>query len=139
MAFHDAVALANWLNVLPTTQVKDLKKVFKAYKEERYPVIRAAYLHAKSMSENSSSTLKESTGTDIPLHSNQRKRAAMTRFISRHIPLWLWRVVFAKMVANRPQASFLPHVEDKGTVKPSYQRSYQEPLNIPQAKKAEAV
>ncbi|KAF9081876.1 hypothetical protein BGX23_000352 [Mortierella sp. AD031] len=111
MAFHDAVALANWLNVLPTTQVKDLKKVFKAYKEERYPVIRAAYLHAKSISENSSST---------------------------HSPVVV-EVVFAKMVANRPPASFLPHVEDKATVKTSYQRSYQESLNIPQAKKAEAV
>jgi hypothetical protein len=47
MAFHDAVALANWINVLPTTQVKDLEKAFKSYKNERYPAVQASFAHSK--------------------------------------------------------------------------------------------
>ncbi|KAG0196607.1 hypothetical protein BGX33_001428 [Mortierella sp. NVP41] len=49
MAFHDALALANWINVLPTTQVKDLEKAFKAYRDERYVAAQAAASLSKTM------------------------------------------------------------------------------------------
>jgi len=49
MAFHDAVALANWINVLPTTQVKDLEKAFKSYRDERYAAAMLGETHAKNM------------------------------------------------------------------------------------------
>jgi hypothetical protein len=40
------------------------------------------------------------------------------------MPHWLWRLFLAKISAQRPQASFLPYVEDNGTVKAAYQHSY---------------
>ncbi|KAG0199147.1 hypothetical protein BGX33_011862 [Mortierella sp. NVP41] len=52
MAFHDVVALANWINILPpSTTVEELENVFKAYKEERLPLVQGAAAHGKSMSQ----------------------------------------------------------------------------------------
>jgi 2-polyprenyl-6-methoxyphenol hydroxylase-like FAD-dependent oxidoreductase len=49
MAFHDAVALANWINALPTTQVKDIEKAFTSYRDERHAAALLAAAHAKNM------------------------------------------------------------------------------------------
>lgn len=35
----------------------------------------------------------------------------------KNMPAWLNKITMGKMVVNRPQLSFLPKVEDKGTVK----------------------
>jgi hypothetical protein len=43
------VALANWINALPTTQVKDLEKAFKSYRDERHAAALVATAHAKNM------------------------------------------------------------------------------------------
>jgi len=53
------------------------------------------------------------------------------------MPFWLWKLVMIKMVTNRPQASFLPFVQDSGTVKPADIESYRETLKIIKAKDAE--
>lgn len=53
------------------------------------------------------------------------------------MPLWMWGYVMVAMVRNRPQASFLPFVQDHGTVKPAELNSYRETLKIIQAKEAE--
>jgi len=40
------------------------------------------------------------------------------------MPKWLWIIVLKKIVESRPQASFLPRAEDKGTLPPIPQPSY---------------
>ncbi|KAK3838996.1 MAG: hypothetical protein J3R72DRAFT_179405 [Linnemannia gamsii] len=50
LGFHDAIALANWINVLPSKRVKHTEYIFKEYKKERYPFAKAAYNHGRNMS-----------------------------------------------------------------------------------------
>jgi len=106
-AIHDAVCLANWINVLPSLSVQDIEANFKEYYDERYPQVMASYrttlIFAKSMNNNV-------TGVII-------------RFINSHMPKWLWRLIMKKAVVFRPQASFLDHVKDTGTVRPIEQPS----------------
>jgi 2-polyprenyl-6-methoxyphenol hydroxylase-like FAD-dependent oxidoreductase len=49
MAFHDALALANWINTLPTILVSDLEKAFKSYQDERHAIALRAAVHSKNM------------------------------------------------------------------------------------------
>ncbi|KAF9131763.1 hypothetical protein BGW39_001365 [Mortierella sp. 14UC] len=123
MAFLDAVALANWINVLPTTQVKDLEKAFKSYKNERHAAAEAASNHSKNMRK-------------FYAKANDRG-AAITRFIYKNMPFWLWKIVMVKIAANRPQVSFLPAVKDTGTVPAADLGSYRETLKIIRAREAE--
>jgi 2-polyprenyl-6-methoxyphenol hydroxylase-like FAD-dependent oxidoreductase len=52
MGFHDVVTLANWINVLPrSATVEDIESMFKAYKEERLPLVQEAATHSKSLSQ----------------------------------------------------------------------------------------
>ncbi|KAF9085222.1 hypothetical protein BGX23_009874 [Mortierella sp. AD031] len=103
LGFHDAIALANWINVLPSKRVKHTEYIFKQYKRERYPFAKAAYNHGRNMS------------NDL--------KASITRYIQKNMPHWLWRVFLTKIAAQRPQAAFLPYVPDSGTVKAAYQHS----------------
>lgn len=41
---HDAITLANWLNVLPDTPTTaEIEHAFEKYKEERLPWVKQAY------------------------------------------------------------------------------------------------
>jgi len=106
-AIHDAVCLANWINVLPSLSVQDLEATFKEYYNERYPQVMASYrttmMFAKGLKRNA-------TG-------------AIIRYINSHMPRWLWRLILKKGAANRPQASFLDLAEDTGAVLPDDQPS----------------
>ncbi|KAF9909072.1 hypothetical protein EC991_009133 [Linnemannia zychae] len=125
MAFLDAVALANWINVLPTTQVKDLEKAFKSYRNERYTAAEAASNHSKNMRK---------------FYAKASDRgAAITRFIYKNMPFWLWKIIMVKMSANRPQVSFLPAVKDTGTVPVMELESFRETLKIIKAREAEGA
>ncbi|KAF9128204.1 hypothetical protein BGW39_005279 [Mortierella sp. 14UC] len=124
MAFHDAVALANWINALPTTQVKDLEKAFKAYRNERYAAALRAEGHSKQFCK-------------FYGKANDRT-ASITRYIYKNMPFLIWKVVTKKIVANRPQASFLPYVKDNGTVPPADLESFRETLKIVKARAAAA-
>lgn len=62
--------------------------------------------------------------------------AAISRFVMRNIPTWLWRMVLAKMSSNRPQVSFLPLVKDIGTVKSAHQPSLHKTQKILREKEA---
>jgi len=42
-AMQDALAIANWLNVLQSASTKNLEKVFKEYRDERYPIAKASF------------------------------------------------------------------------------------------------
>ncbi|KAF9428633.1 hypothetical protein BGZ94_001656 [Podila epigama] len=122
-AMHDAVCLANWICALQTSEVSDLEEIFKEYHDERLPVVREAF--------NTSQMLKNVGGKNAV--------AVITRAIFKRSPAWLWRRIMTKRTAARPQASFLPLVEDKGTSKPQYQPSLHKTLEILEKRKAAAV
>ncbi|KAF8943440.1 hypothetical protein BGZ46_006505, partial [Entomortierella lignicola] len=42
-AMNDAVILANYINTLRTIKSEDVEEVLKAYKDERYPIAKAAF------------------------------------------------------------------------------------------------
>jgi len=58
---------------------------------------------------------------------------ALIRYINSHMPKWLWVLVLKKMVAYRPQASFLDHAEDTGTVRPIGQPSLEKTKTLIEA------
>lgn len=52
------------------------------------------------------------------------------RFIQRRMPHWLWMIILKSEPSDRPQVSFLPLVEDKGTIPPAPQPSLTKTLEI---------
>lgn len=56
--------------------------------------------------------------------------ASLSKYLFRHMPRWLMKLVLIKMVSARPQVSFLPLVEDKGSIPPKYQLSLEKTLPI---------
>ncbi|KAF9189334.1 hypothetical protein BGZ50_000858 [Haplosporangium sp. Z 11] len=117
-AMHDAVVLANQLFGLESTGVKDLKKAFQAYRDERYPQTMQSY--------ETSQTMAKLLG-----------RSWMTlvvRMLTKRIPKWLWLRVMDKMQGYRPQATFLPLVPDRGSSKPAPQASLKLANKFPQPK-----
>ncbi|KAG0250137.1 hypothetical protein BG011_008634 [Mortierella polycephala] len=121
-AIHDAIALANWINTLTSTSIDDIKTIFKEYKAERFEPAKAAFTHGQGMGQVSARTMS----------------ARLTRFITKNMPRWLWRMILVKNAANRPQVSFLPLIEDKGTVKPQDQPSLRKTLEILRAREEAA-
>ncbi|KAF9386070.1 hypothetical protein CPB97_004156 [Podila verticillata] len=122
-SMQDAVALANWINVLPSYSLKDLETIFKEYRAERLPVAKQTF--------ETSQMLGKVTATNM--------KAKMTRFVTRHLPAWLWKVILTKMAADRPQVSFLPLVEDNGSLKPKAQPSLQKTISLAAASSSSAV
>ncbi|KAF9390477.1 hypothetical protein CPC16_005062 [Podila verticillata] len=119
-AIHDAVILASRLYHLPSTprdptlkvfeactKVDDVKAVFQAYKDERYPLCVQSYATSKQLSKTLSNKFV-----------NQ-----VTRKLLNRIPKWLWFKVLDKMMEYRPQCTFLPLVSNRGTVMPARQAS----------------
>ncbi|KAG0345669.1 hypothetical protein BG004_003337 [Podila humilis] len=106
-AIHDAVTLANWLTTLRCPDVKQLETAFEEYRKERYPVAKAAY--------ENSQFFRITFGKNM--------MAALVRGFIKRMPQWLWkRIILSKYLA-RPQASFLPLVQDDAKLKPMAQRS----------------
>ena len=56
--------------------------------------------------------------------------SVIVRGIMKRIPVWLWKRIVYKMYSSRFQCSFLPLVEDKALIKPSYQCSLHKTLSI---------
>lgn len=101
MSMQDAVALANWINVLPSHSLTDLANIFKEYRAERLPVAKQTFETSQMLGKvtatvstsfrmcfllvclscapgNNSFTL---TFLAPPL---QNMKARMTRFVTRH-------------------------------------------------------
>ncbi|KAG0321945.1 hypothetical protein BG000_003063 [Podila horticola] len=113
-AIHDAVALANWISTLHKPRLADIDGVFAEYQAERLPVAKEAVGTTKFF--------KSMGGKGIV--------SALSKSLFRHMPEWLIRIVRLKMVAARPQLSFLPLVKDKGSIPPKYQPSLEKTLPI---------
>ncbi|KAF8931525.1 hypothetical protein BGZ47_011798 [Haplosporangium gracile] len=106
-AMQDALALANWLNVLSSSSKLDLEKIFKEYKKERYPIAKAGFKHSQQYSRLYGKTWS----------------ADIMRAIMKNMPEWLFTVMMKRLAGNRPIISFMAPPEDKGSVKPWTQRS----------------
>ncbi|KAK3813788.1 MAG: hypothetical protein JOS17DRAFT_840621 [Linnemannia elongata] len=107
-AMHDAIVLANRINGLPFHPIaEEIENAFKEYKEERVDWVNKAF--------ESSKAFKTMTG--------QSFASKATRFVSKHMPAWLFQRIQAQTCANRPQVSFLPLHEDTGRVRPALQPS----------------
>ncbi|KAF9214463.1 hypothetical protein BGZ59_003640 [Podila verticillata] len=119
-AIHDAVALANWIATLHKPKLEDIEAIFAEYQAERLPIAREAVATTKFF--------KSMGGKSIT--------ASLSKSLFRNLPQWLLRLVVTKMVAARPQVSFLPLVEDKGSKKPIYQPSLEKTLAIHKARAA---
>ncbi|KFH65425.1 hypothetical protein MVEG_08903 [Podila verticillata NRRL 6337] len=113
-AIHDAVTLANWLSTLRSAGHKEVEKVFKEYRTERYPVAKAAFETSQMFTHNFGKNLL----------------SAYIRGLIKRLPMWLWKKIICRMYCTRPQCSFLPLVADNASVKPSYQRSLHKTLKI---------
>ncbi|KAF9428988.1 hypothetical protein BGZ94_000217 [Podila epigama] len=114
-AMYDAVTLANWISTLKNHSLKSLEEIFRQYRIERYPVAKEAFANSKMFS--------KSFGKSIS--------SVCMRGMMKRLPAWLWRSIVTKnQLAVRPQASFLPQVEERGKVKAAYQRSLHKTLAI---------
>ncbi|KAG0360521.1 hypothetical protein BG005_010545 [Podila minutissima] len=100
--------------VLLGDDVPELESIFKEYKAERHPIAKENFAHSQQMRNIGGKNLVSKA----------------TRQIFRHMPKWLWRLAMIKNAKLRPQASFLPQVEDNGTVKAGYQPSLHKTLAI---------
>ncbi|KAF9168476.1 hypothetical protein BGX21_011355 [Mortierella sp. AD011] len=119
LAIHDAITLANWISVLRVTAtIDDLEKIFKEYKAERYPDAKDTHDQGHMLSKILEKGFKGDT----------------MRFLAKHMPAWMNKLVLIKISAMRPQVSFLPLAPDNGTVKKAYQRSLEMTLRIHKAR-----
>ncbi|KAG0204437.1 hypothetical protein BGX28_003619 [Mortierella sp. GBA30] len=123
LAFHDAIALANWINVLPSTSLQDIEMIFKEYRQERLPPAQASYANGQMMASISARSIK----------------SIIFRRLCKVMPSWCWRLLHRKYAANRPQVAFLPLVQDTGSVKPTYQVSLHKTLELLEADKIGGV
>ncbi|KAG0094405.1 hypothetical protein BGZ93_007252 [Podila epicladia] len=106
-AIHDAVTLANWLSTLRFPNISDLDRVFNEYYLERYPVAKKAFESSQLFTKNLGKGMMSSV-----------VRAGLKR-----LPRWMWRRMIIKVVTARPQASFLPLVEEDTLLKAVHQPS----------------
>ncbi|GJJ71455.1 hypothetical protein EMPS_03805 [Entomortierella parvispora] len=113
-AMHDAICLANWINVLPSLDIAALETIFEEYQRERQPVAVENFKKSQVYATGSAKTIL----------------GAVMRFIQRRMPHWLWMRILKSEPTDRPQVSFLPLVEDKGTIPPAPQPSLTKTLEI---------
>ncbi|KAG0325453.1 hypothetical protein BG004_003215, partial [Podila humilis] len=113
-AINDAVTLANWFSTLESPTTEQIEAVFKEYKAERHPAAKQAVALTQ---------LWKSV-------SDKNMAGMLARSLFRRMPKWLMKRIQSKMVAVRPQLSFLPSVVDTGTVKAQPQPSLLKTLAI---------
>ncbi|KAF9282291.1 hypothetical protein BGZ68_006077 [Mortierella alpina] len=108
-AMHDAMALANLIYTLPPAPTLDeITQVFSEYREERYPIVREAFVSSQVLSWTMSKSLK----------------GAIARLVARNMPYWLWKKFLIKGAKERPQVGFLPERKNIGTEAPDVQPSF---------------
>ncbi|KAF9305044.1 hypothetical protein BGZ74_011621 [Mortierella antarctica] len=107
-AMLDAISLANMLYEIPTTSMNDIQTVFEAYRNERAALGKAAVRGSRQMGRWSSGrTWSESV--------------VRTMFLNM-VPAKIQQQIADKIFYIRPQATFLPFVEDRGSYKAKPQK-----------------
>ncbi|KAG0332011.1 hypothetical protein BG000_010413 [Podila horticola] len=119
-AMQDAIALANWINVLPSRSQKDIEAIYEEYKAERLPSARKSFQATRLIS----------------LTNEKGIAGTCTRFVAKKTPVWLRRYMVRKMAQARPQVSFLPFVPDQGEVAAIEQPSYTKTKHLAEQKAA---
>ncbi|KAF9388181.1 hypothetical protein CPB97_001481 [Podila verticillata] len=125
-AMHDAIVLANWINVLrQDSTTEELEKAFGEYKDERMPHVMQAYEHSQNNRHLIGSTF----------------RGKVTRWIINLLPKSVLAKSAVKNVGNRPHVAFLPPPPLRGSVKPDPQPSLikTQAILVQQGRKAAAV
>ncbi|KAG0345461.1 hypothetical protein BG004_003698 [Podila humilis] len=92
----------------------ELKTVFEEYRKERYPVAKAAFENSQLFRLNFGKTMM----------------APLVRVFLKRMPQWLWKKIVLSKHMARPQASFLPMVQDDGQPKPMAQQNLIKTLPI---------
>ncbi|KAF9920049.1 hypothetical protein FBU30_010219 [Linnemannia zychae] len=107
-AIHDAIAVANRIYGLPFHPViEEIDAAFKEYKKERINWVMSGF--------NSSRIHRTMAG--------QSTSAWIIQQIFKRIPTSIMRKIQSKQFCHRPQAAFLPLVDDNGMFPPAYQPS----------------
>ncbi|KAF9905574.1 hypothetical protein EC991_001535 [Linnemannia zychae] len=107
-AMHDALTLANYVNALPHHPSADqITHAFKAYREERIQWVQEAFDTSKFFKVMAAKTIV----------------SKIIRLCAKYMPASVQRRASVRMAINRPQISFLPRVDDTGSVRPALQPS----------------
>ncbi|KAG0285531.1 hypothetical protein BGZ96_010216 [Linnemannia gamsii] len=107
-AIQDAVILANLFHDLPSASAENLVELFKDFQADRYPHAKAQML----MNRKVDRLLSGQTWTE----------SMMRKFYVRYMSKVYQHFCDSKMLADRPQANFLPLVESCGHVNALPQR-----------------
>lgn len=136
-AMHDAVAIANWLNTVRSPSVADLNIAFKEYKAERFPIAKEAFDASQALAGKLTKVfygINHVDSLDIvaaciidhlasAIKCTQNMNSSKVRTLVKRMPSWPSRRDISKMISARPQAAFLPLVQDIGQLKPVHQLS----------------
>jgi len=99
----DAVSLANLLYEIPSTSPKDIQATFEAYYKERAAFGKAAVQGSRTMGRLSGG--------------HSWTESLVRSMFLNVIPNKVQQSILDKMLSHRPQAIFLPFVEDRGEFK----------------------
>jgi len=92
---------------LESKDIKDLDMIFEEYQAERHPIAKETFIRSQAFGKILGKNLQ----------------AKVIRTLVKHTPPWMQRKINTKATETRSQVSFLPLVEDRGSVKPIYQLS----------------
>ncbi|KAF9111271.1 hypothetical protein BGX27_005163 [Mortierella sp. AM989] len=116
-AMQDAVVLANCLFSLPTSSAQNITFIFEEYYRQRYHRAAREMERSKTMS-------KLTTG--------QTWMERSVRYVLFNcIPTWLQHLINTKNFEYRPQAAWLPLVENRGTGRVLPQEVLRSVVNMP--------
>ncbi|KAG0253630.1 hypothetical protein BGZ95_006264, partial [Linnemannia exigua] len=101
-AIQDAVILANLFHDLPSASSENLVELFKDFQADRYP-------HAKAQ-------MMMNRKVDRMLSGQSWTESLMRKIYVRYMSKIFQHFCDTKTLADRPQATFLPLVEDRGHV-----------------------
>ncbi|KAF9370171.1 hypothetical protein BGX21_005655, partial [Mortierella sp. AD011] len=108
-AMLDAVILANSLyEIAKDATYPNIRSAFKEYYDERFPHAKADFESSRKMA----SILSGQTWTDD----------IMRKVMFNFMPLAIMNKILVKSLAYRPQASFLPKVEHRGSGRADQQK-----------------
>ncbi|KAI9238856.1 MAG: hypothetical protein BYD32DRAFT_412624 [Podila humilis] len=107
-AMLDAISLANILYEIPSKSLSDIQTVFEAYKKERAALGKAAVQGSRQMGRLSAGR-------------KWSESVVRTMFLNM-VPAKIQQQIADKIFYIRPQATFLPFVEDRGSHKAKPQK-----------------
>ncbi|KAG0338871.1 hypothetical protein BG000_003265 [Podila horticola] len=117
-AIMSAVSLANLLYQLPSNRLEDVETCFRTFRAQRRFRVKFASLLTKICTY---------------IFSGKSRFAKLTRYmILNKLPCWVVRLGSNFAAQDRPQAVFLPFVNDGGNIQPYHQsQCFQRPMTTP--------